>query len=81
MQFSGRKKKALTNCQAEVYGHVMQFYGQPPLENISLSEFEAFAVDRLKCKTLLSHHKPHCSCEICCDMHFKLLPNIYDVIF
>uniref|UniRef100_A0A673BL10 DNA primase large subunit n=1 Tax=Sphaeramia orbicularis TaxID=375764 RepID=A0A673BL10_9TELE len=27
---------------------LMQFYGQPPLENISLTEFETFAVERLK---------------------------------
>ncbi|KAI3363125.1 hypothetical protein L3Q82_011777 [Scortum barcoo] len=47
MQFS-RKRRGLTNPQTEVYGHALQFYGQPPLENISLSEFEAFAVDRLK---------------------------------
>lgn len=36
------------NPQTELYGQPLQFYGQPPLENISLSEFETFAVDRLK---------------------------------
>ncbi|CAJ1067496.1 DNA primase large subunit isoform X1 [Xyrichtys novacula] len=48
MQFSGRKRRIITNSQTEVYGHTVQFYGQPPLENISLSEFETFAVERLK---------------------------------
>ncbi|XP_078129938.1 DNA primase large subunit [Sander vitreus] len=48
MQFSSRRKKYNTNSQTELYLHPLQFYGQPPLENISLSEFEAFAVDRLK---------------------------------
>lgn len=50
MQFSSRRKKDITSPQAELYGHALQFYGQPPLENVSLTEFEAFAVDRLKCK-------------------------------
>ncbi|XP_059214789.1 DNA primase large subunit [Centropristis striata] len=48
MQFSSRRKKLNTNSQVELYAHPLQFYGQPPLENISLTEFEAFAVDRLK---------------------------------
>ncbi|XP_076598382.1 DNA primase large subunit [Chaetodon auriga] len=48
MQFSGRRLKASSNSQAELYGHALQFYGQPPLENIALSEFETFAVERLK---------------------------------
>ncbi|TMS04698.1 DNA primase large subunit [Larimichthys crocea] len=48
MQFSGRRRKINANPQTELYGHALQFYGQPPLENISLSEFETFAVDRLK---------------------------------
>ncbi|XP_034538416.1 DNA primase large subunit [Notolabrus celidotus] len=48
MQFLGRKRRAITNSQTEQYGHVLHFYGQPPLENISLSEFETFAVERLK---------------------------------
>lgn len=52
MLFSGRKKKVTLNQQNELYGHCLQFYCQPPLENISLTEFEAFAVDRLKCKIL-----------------------------
>ncbi|XP_037321408.2 DNA primase large subunit [Pungitius pungitius] len=48
MQFLSRRKKFLINPQTELYGHPVQFYGEPPLENISLAEFEAFAVDRLK---------------------------------
>lgn len=53
MQFPSRRKKLNPNSQTEVYGHALQFYGQPPLENISLSEFEMFAVDRLKSKMLI----------------------------
>uniref|UniRef100_A0A669EC29 DNA primase large subunit n=1 Tax=Oreochromis niloticus TaxID=8128 RepID=A0A669EC29_ORENI len=48
MQFGGRRKKNSINPQSELYGQHLQFYGQPPLENISLSEFETFAVERLK---------------------------------
>uniref|UniRef100_A0A7N6B727 DNA primase large subunit n=1 Tax=Anabas testudineus TaxID=64144 RepID=A0A7N6B727_ANATE len=48
MEFLSRRRKLNTNSQTEAYGHALQFYGQPPLENISLSEFETFAVDRLK---------------------------------
>ncbi|KAM8859002.1 DNA primase large subunit isoform 1-T2 [Spinachia spinachia] len=48
MEFSSRRRRFLTNPQTELYGHPLQFYGQPPLENIALAEFEAFAVDRLK---------------------------------
>uniref|UniRef100_A0A7N8XZX8 DNA primase large subunit n=1 Tax=Mastacembelus armatus TaxID=205130 RepID=A0A7N8XZX8_9TELE len=49
MLFSGgRRKKHIANPQTDLYAHALQFYGQPPLENISLSEFETFAVDRLK---------------------------------
>uniref|UniRef100_A0A4W6G8C6 DNA primase large subunit n=1 Tax=Lates calcarifer TaxID=8187 RepID=A0A4W6G8C6_LATCA len=47
MEF-GRRKKQTISPQAELYGHALQFYGQPPLENISLSEFETFAVERLR---------------------------------
>lgn len=51
MQFYSRRKKLIGNAQTEqLYGHCLQFYGQPPIENISLSEFETFAVDRLKRK-------------------------------
>ncbi|KAM3863061.1 DNA primase large subunit [Diretmus argenteus] len=48
MQFSSRRRKLIASHQTELYGHCLQFYGQPPLENISLSEFETFAVERLK---------------------------------
>lgn len=52
MQFSGRKKKVNLIPQSELYGHNVQFYAQPPVENISLNEFETFAVERLKCEAL-----------------------------
>lgn len=52
MQFSGRRKKVNLSSQSELYGHAVQFYAQPPLENISLNEFETFAVERLKCEDL-----------------------------
>ncbi|XP_061141811.1 DNA primase large subunit [Syngnathus typhle] len=48
MQFPSRRKKFVINPQEELYGLPLQFYGQPPLENISLTEFETFAVERLK---------------------------------
>ncbi|KAK5908362.1 hypothetical protein CgunFtcFv8_016429 [Champsocephalus gunnari] len=48
MQFSSRTKKFTTNSQTELYSHPLLFYVQPPLENISLVEFETFAVERLK---------------------------------
>ncbi|XP_021085987.1 DNA primase large subunit isoform X2 [Mesocricetus auratus] len=51
MQFSGRirKKLRLAGDQRNAcYPHSLQFYLQPPSENISLIEFENLAVDRLK---------------------------------
>ncbi|CAL1578118.1 unnamed protein product [Knipowitschia caucasica] len=48
MQFPSRRKRLINNAQEEMYGQPIQFYGQPPIENISLSEFETFAVERLK---------------------------------
>ncbi|XP_015218762.2 DNA primase large subunit isoform X2 [Lepisosteus oculatus] len=49
MEFSRKKHKKVTgDYQAELYGHCLQFYSQPPLENIPLSEFETFAIERLK---------------------------------
>lgn len=51
MQFSGtkRKKPNLSGDQRNVcYPHSLQFYLQPPSENISLMEFENLAIDRVK---------------------------------
>uniref|UniRef100_A0A8B9LKW1 DNA primase large subunit n=1 Tax=Astyanax mexicanus TaxID=7994 RepID=A0A8B9LKW1_ASTMX len=48
MQFSGRRRKLAVHSQNDLYSHCLQLYVQPPLENISLSEFETFAVERLK---------------------------------
>ncbi|XP_068613145.1 DNA primase large subunit-like [Brachionichthys hirsutus] len=48
MQFGGRRRKLNISPQTELYAHALQFYVQPPLENMALSEFETFAVDRLK---------------------------------
>jgi hypothetical protein len=53
MQFSGRirKKLRLAGDQRNAsYPHSLQFYLQPPTENISLTEFENLAFDRVKCK-------------------------------
>ncbi|XDV50247.1 hypothetical protein PO909_019331 [Leuciscus waleckii] len=47
MQFPGRRKK-IGSSQNDLYDHCLQFYGQPPLDNISLAEFETLAVERLK---------------------------------
>lgn len=53
MLFSGsRRKKVIGSSHSDLYDHCLQFYAQPPLENISLTEFETFAVERLKCKSL-----------------------------
>lgn len=48
MEFSSRKKKPNNTVHGELYDHSLHFYGQPPIENISLTEFETFAVQRLK---------------------------------
>lgn len=48
MQFSSRRRKANNTAQGELYDNLLQFYGHPPIENISLTEFETFAVERLK---------------------------------
>ncbi|XP_074847205.1 DNA primase large subunit [Carettochelys insculpta] len=49
MQFSkeSRVKRRLVGDR-DLYPHSLQFYLQPPTENISLVEFEKFAIDRLK---------------------------------
>ncbi|KAM4835668.1 DNA primase large subunit isoform 2-T2 [Thomomys bottae] len=51
MQFSGSKRRKLRlagDHRAACYPHSLQFYLQPPSENISLIEFESMAVDRVK---------------------------------
>ncbi|XP_034041058.1 DNA primase large subunit [Thalassophryne amazonica] len=48
MQFVDRKKKKQFTPLVEIYKQCLQFYAEPPLETISLSEFETLAVDRLK---------------------------------
>ncbi|XP_044278030.1 DNA primase large subunit isoform X2 [Varanus komodoensis] len=50
MQFSGRgrRKLKLANTSQVLYPLSVHFYAEPPTENISLIEFETFAVDRLK---------------------------------
>lgn len=54
MEFSsGRarlKHARLAGDRRELYPHSLQFYLEPPTENISLVEFESFAVDRLRRK-------------------------------
>ncbi|XP_040976947.1 DNA primase large subunit isoform X2 [Aquila chrysaetos chrysaetos] len=48
---SGRarlKQARLAGDRRELYPHSLQFYLDPPTENVSLVEFESFAVDRLK---------------------------------
>ncbi|XP_072293495.1 DNA primase large subunit [Eucyclogobius newberryi] len=48
MEFQSRRRKVQNTAQEELYGLPLQFYGQPPVENLSLTEFETFAVERLK---------------------------------
>ncbi|XP_039100240.1 DNA primase large subunit [Hyaena hyaena] len=51
MQFSGgnRKRLRLGGDQRNAsYPHSLQFYLEPPSENISLIEFESLAIDRVK---------------------------------
>ncbi|XP_020016437.2 DNA primase large subunit isoform X4 [Castor canadensis] len=51
MQFSGgmrRKLRLAGDQKSACYPHSLQFYLQPPSENISLIEFESLAIDRLK---------------------------------
>ncbi|XP_056674414.1 DNA primase large subunit isoform X2 [Monodelphis domestica] len=51
MQFSGTKRKKLSlagDQRSAHYPHSLQFYLQPPSENISLLEFENLAIERLK---------------------------------
>ncbi|NWS93266.1 PRI2 primase, partial [Toxostoma redivivum] len=51
MEFSSRtrlKHARLAGDRREQYPHSLQFYLEPPMESISLVEFESFAVDRLR---------------------------------
>lgn len=52
MQFSSSVRRGALKLgdKQESYPLSVQFYLQPPTENISLIEFESFAVDRLKCE-------------------------------
>ena len=54
--FRGRTKRAKLEVRgehgivnvAERYRHCLQIYSKPPTEELSLEEFEQFAVERLK---------------------------------
>lgn len=51
MKFSGRKSKSTKLEDTEnagQYVHGLQMYKVPPTDNITLEEFEEFAIDRLK---------------------------------
>ncbi|XP_030054854.1 DNA primase large subunit isoform X2 [Microcaecilia unicolor] len=50
MEFRGKKRhtKLTGGRKEELYPYSLQFYQQPPTENISLAEFETLAVERLK---------------------------------
>lgn len=55
MQFTGNRirKRSKLNPQegpqnAGKYSHGLQMYKVPPTDNITLEEFEEFAIDRLK---------------------------------
>ncbi len=56
MQFTGktRRKNKITKLEgtedAGKYVHGLQMYKVPPTDNITLEEFEEFAIDRLKGK-------------------------------
>ena len=52
MQFAGRRKSKNIKLEgtenAGKYLHGLQMYKIPPTDNITLEEFEEFAIDRLK---------------------------------
>uniref|UniRef100_A0A8C8RII2 DNA primase large subunit n=1 Tax=Pelusios castaneus TaxID=367368 RepID=A0A8C8RII2_9SAUR len=51
MEFTREKRMKMRlagDRRGDQYPHSLQFYQQPPAENISLAEFESFAIDRLK---------------------------------
>ena len=54
MQFTRRRKSKSTKLEdteyAGKYVHGLQMYRVPPTDNITLEEFEEFAIDRLKGK-------------------------------
>lgn len=77
MQFSGRRRKVNLSSQSELYGHAVQFYAQPPLENISLNEFETFAVERLKCEA----QNPFCLFDMFKPLTLILTPCFCEVHF
>lgn len=43
-----RRSRNKTKVGEINYPHSLQFYSLPPTENITLQEFETFAIDRLK---------------------------------
>lgn len=54
MLFSGEKRRKLRllagDQRSACYPHSLQFYLEPPSENVSLTEFENLAIDRVKCE-------------------------------
>ncbi|KFV71402.1 DNA primase large subunit [Dryobates pubescens] len=48
MEFSSGRVRLKTGDRPQLYPHSLQFYLEPPTENISLVEFESLAIDRLK---------------------------------
>ncbi|XP_010178359.1 PREDICTED: DNA primase large subunit, partial [Mesitornis unicolor] len=46
--WASRSRPLLAGDRRDLYPHSLQFYLDPPTENISLVEFESFAVDRLR---------------------------------
>lgn len=56
MLFTSRRKSKITKLEdaenAGKYVHGLQMYKIPPTDNITLEEFEEFAIDRLKGKLI-----------------------------
>ena len=55
MQFGGQRKKQRIRPvkieglgRLDQYRHSLQFYTEPPQDNIALQEFEDYAIERLK---------------------------------
>lgn len=57
MEFGRDKKRRRNNVKTE-YVTSLQLYKMPPVETISLQEFEELAEQRLKRKTTLHVHVP-----------------------